>query len=102
MSDVAYQAERDVLGQLLRGADWSEARVLCADDFERADHRLLYAAIAELAEDDAPIDLVTVGERLEAAGRLERVGWEYMGVLAADASLAPIETRVSLEIRAHV
>ena len=96
MSDVAYQAERDVLGQLLRGADWSEARVLCADDFERADHRLLYAAIAELAEDDAPIDLVTVGERLEATGQLERVGWEYMGVLAADAPLAPIETRVSL------
>lgn len=99
MSEIADEAERDVLGQLLRGADWTEARRLVADDFERAEHRALFGAIAELAEDDVAIDLIAVGERLERTGRLERVGWEYMGSLTADAGYAPIETRVSLVLR---
>lgn len=93
---AALEAEQDVLGQLLRGADWTEARVLTASDFEEPRHRTLFAAIAELAEDDAPIDLITVGERLENSRRLDAVGFEYMGSLAMNATYAPLDGRVAL------
>ena len=63
----SIEAERAVLGAVLidDGEDaWTAVRHLGADDFWRPDHRAIYAAMAELAEDEYPMDVVTVSDRL--------------------------------------
>lgn len=63
------EAERAVLGAVLLdpGPAWRAVRHLAAGDFYRADHRTVYAAIAELAEEGETIDALTVAERLATA-----------------------------------
>jgi replicative DNA helicase len=40
-------------------------------DFYRQDHRLIFRAIAQLAEKQIPFDVITMSEALEAIGALE-------------------------------
>lgn len=47
---------------------------LTADQFYWRAHRLVYQAIVELSNRGEPIDLVTVGNRLEETGQLTEVG----------------------------
>src|SRR5690606_1630688 len=47
---------------------------LTEEDFYRRDHRLLFRAIAELADKGQPFDAVTLGEWLEARGLAEDAG----------------------------
>lgn len=72
----SIDAERSVLGALLidRDAVIEVADVLRPEDFYRADHGAIYAAILELYSRREPVDLVTVSEVLEREGELERVG----------------------------
>ena len=47
---------------------------LTPEDFYGEAHRVVFEAMVALSEDDSPIDAVTVAERLERSGQLERAG----------------------------
>lgn len=60
------------------------AERVTADEFHDPRHRVTFSVIAELAAEKLPIDLVTVAEKLEDAGRLADVEWAYLVTLARD------------------
>ena len=72
----SIDAEQSVLGGLmLVPQSWDRiADKLTEEDFYRRDHRLLFRAIAELAEKGQPFDAVTLGEWLESRGLAEDAG----------------------------
>jgi replicative DNA helicase len=79
------EAEQSLLGGLmLDGTAWDKvADVIIAEDFYRRDHRLVFAAIAELVENSHPCDVVTVSEFLDQRSQLEKAGGlEYLATLA--------------------
>jgi len=81
----SVEAEQSLIGGLmLDNAAWEKvADVVSGDDFYRKDHRLIFAAIAVLAEDGNPCDVVTVSEYLDRRGELESAGGlEYLATLA--------------------
>jgi replicative DNA helicase len=69
---------------MLDHKSWDKvADVVTASDFYRKDHRLIFAAIASLAEGANPSDVVTVSEHLDNRGELEAAGGlEYLATLA--------------------
>ncbi|MEI8121941.1 MAG: replicative DNA helicase [bacterium] len=71
-------AERGVLGAVLLDAervmDFCIERQLVADSFYIPAHRAIFEVMLEMSNAGRPIDLLTVGERLKAAGLLERIG----------------------------
>ena len=81
----SIEAEQSLLGGLmLDHHSWDKiADVISEPDFYRRDHQLIFAAIASLAEDANPCDVVTVSERLDNRGELEQAGGlEYIASLA--------------------
>ena len=72
----SLQAEQAVLGGLmLDNRAWDTvADLVSEEDFYRRDHRLIFRAIAQLAEQDSPLDAVTLSEWLEQNRLLEEVG----------------------------
>jgi replicative DNA helicase len=72
----SLQAEQAVLGGLmLDNAAWDKvAGHVFEEDFYRRDHRLIFRAIAELAERNSPFDAVTLSEWLEQNQLLEAAG----------------------------
>ena len=81
----SLEGEQSLLGGLmLDNAAWDKiADVIIADDFYRKDHRLVFSAIAELAENSQPCDVVTVSEFLDQRNQLEQAGGlEYLATLA--------------------
>ena len=84
---AAVEAERSLLGALMlvsHAWDRITGRV-SAEDFYRPDHRLIFAAIRELADQGQPLDPVTVSEFLERRGEIiDAGGLGYLGQLVAD------------------
>ncbi|MFZ9966269.1 MAG: replicative DNA helicase [Steroidobacteraceae bacterium] len=83
----SVEAEQSVLGGLLLDANsWDAvADIVAAADFYRRDHRLIFEAIAEVAETRGPCDAVTVSEHLDRKGLSEETGGlAYLGTLARD------------------
>lgn len=83
----SIQAEQAVLGGLmLDNQTWdSVADKINEEDFYRRDHRLIFSAIAQLAEKQDPFDVVTLSEALEANDELQNVGGlAYLGTLVKD------------------
>lgn len=81
----SIEAEQSLLGGLMLDNNaWDKvADVVTANDFYRKDHRLIFAAIASLAEGANPSDVVTVSEHLDNRGELEAAGGlEYLATLA--------------------
>ena len=81
----SVEAEQSLLGGLMLDAQaWDKvADLLVPSDFYRKDHRLVFAAIAELAERSEPSDVVTVSELLDKRNELEAAGGlEYLATLA--------------------
>jgi replicative DNA helicase len=81
----SIEAEQSLLGGLmLDHKSWDKiADIVSESDFYRKDHRVIFAAIATLAEDANPCDVVTVSEWLDKNGRLEAAGGlEYLASLA--------------------
>lgn len=79
------EAEKSVLGALLQSAAaWDVVGdMLTASDFYRHEHRLVYEVIGALANACKPVDVVTVFERLERAGKDRDVGGlPYLNELA--------------------
>ncbi|MGA7537879.1 MAG: replicative DNA helicase [Steroidobacteraceae bacterium] len=84
----SVEAEQSVLGSLLMDGTkvWPlVAPILKAEDFYRADHRLIFSTIAELQGGDA----VTVNARLERQKRSEEAGgFAYLSRLMRETSSA--------------
>ena len=81
----SIEAEQSLLGGLmLDHQSWDKvADIVTEHDFYRRDHQLIFAAIAKLAEDANPCDVVTVSECLDNRGDLEKAGGlEYLASLA--------------------
>lgn len=78
-------AEQSLLGALmLDNSAWDRvAGMISEDDLYRREHRLIFAAIFKLAENDQPFDVVTLAETLERTQRLaDAGGLFYLGTLA--------------------
>jgi len=83
----SIEAEQSVLGGLmLDNHAWEKiADRVAEEDFYRYDHRLIFRAIADLAEGDSPLDIVTLSEWLGKRGNLEDAGgFAYLGTMAKD------------------
>jgi replicative DNA helicase len=82
----APEAERSLLGTLLRNpATVEEIRdQVAVDDFYFDCNQAVYAAIARLADRGKPFDVVGVKDELQAAGDLDRVGWNLLAELTAE------------------
>ena len=81
----SIEAEQSLLGGLMLDHQaWEKVADIVSDaDFYRKDHRLIFAAIANLADDSNPCDVVTVSEFLDNRGELESAGGlEYLATLA--------------------
>ena len=81
----SIDAEQAVLGGLmLDNTAWDQiADVVTENDFYRRDHRLIFRAIGELANQAIPCDAVTLSEWLERHTLLEDAGGlTYIGLLA--------------------
>ena len=81
----SLQAEQAVLGGLmLDNSTWDTvADRVSEEDFYRRDHRLIFRALAELAEKNNPLDAVTLSEWLEHNNLLNEVGGlSALGMLA--------------------
>jgi replicative DNA helicase len=81
----SQQAEQAVLGGLmLDNKAWDTiADEVSEEDFYRRDHRLIFRAIAQLAEQGSPLDAVTLSEWLEQNALLDDVGGlSALGALA--------------------
>ena len=80
----SLEAERSVLGGLMLSADawFNVADKVSADEFYRANHQVIFAAMFALAEQNEPLDAVTLAEHLENKGQLEKAGgYAYLGEL---------------------
>lgn len=88
----SIEAEQSVLGGLLLSglahdtSAWDAiADKVSESDFYRHDHRLIFRALADLAENSKPLDLVTVSEWLKQRGELENAGgYTYLATMAKD------------------
>ncbi len=83
----SIEAEQSVLGGLmLDNSSWDKVGDEVAEgDFYRRDHRLIFRAIKNLAEEGSPFDVVTLAEWLDKQGELENVGGiNYMGTLVTN------------------
>ena len=81
----SIEAEQSLLGGLMLDHQaWEKvADIVSGDDFYRKDHRLIFTAIAVLADDSNPCDVVTVSEFLDNRNELESAGGlEYLATLA--------------------
>jgi replicative DNA helicase len=90
------EAEMSVLGgAMLEPKAWARVAALVAtDDFYRADHRLIFGAVAALAERNQSPDAVVVSEHLQRMGQLEAAGGlPYLARLVEDTpSAANVES----------
>ncbi len=81
----SIEAEQSVLGGLmLDNAAWDEiADRVSEQDFYRKDHRLIFRAIASLAENSKPFDVLTLSEWFAQNGVGEgEIGLTYLAELA--------------------
>jgi hypothetical protein len=92
----SIEAEQSVLGAcLLDPAALDRVRgAIRAEDFYRADHRAIFAAIERVHHEDGTPDVLTVAEALRAGDELERCGGlAYLqGLASATPSAANVAT----------
>ena len=72
----SIEAERSVLGGLmLDDQAWDRvAGLVTAEDFYRNDHRIIFRCMADLAERNKPLDVITISETLDGVNELDNVG----------------------------
>lgn len=81
----SIDAEQSVLGGLMLDNDawFNVAELVEAGDFYRTQHQIIYESMTALSADDQPLDAVTVSERLQSKGQLEKAGGlAYLAELA--------------------
>lgn len=77
-------AEQSTLGSMMieKTALEKGLEILRAEDFYRPTHQQIFDALASLAEQDEPVDLITLQEELRRLGKLEDCGGtEYLMAL---------------------
>jgi len=87
----SLEAEQSVLGALmLEETAWDRAAEIVSEaDFYRRDHRLIFKAIAQLADEAKPRDALTVAETLNRMGELaEAGGMAYLGEIVKNTASA--------------
>jgi replicative DNA helicase len=91
----SVEAEQSVLGGLMLDTQaWDRiADKVTEQDFYRKEHRLIYRAIAALAENGSPADVVTVSEWLEKNHELANAGG--LSYLASLANNTPSAANIS-------
>ena len=83
----SIEAEQSVLGSLMMDVQgWTKVDdVLVEDDFYRRDHRLIFRSMASLAQDNSPLDAITVSEHLDRHGHTKDTGGlDYLADLTAN------------------
>jgi replicative DNA helicase len=81
----SIEAEQSLLGGLMLSNEaWDRVIDLVdASDFYRNEHRLIFAAMARLAGESQPLDVITLSESLHASAELDAAGGlPYLGDLA--------------------
>ncbi|WP_293660398.1 replicative DNA helicase [Rhodoferax sp. OV413] len=81
----SIEGESSVIGGLLLDNEaWDRLSDILMDaDFYRYEHRLIYAAIGKLINDNKPADVITVFEHLQSLGKADEVGGlSYLNSLA--------------------
>lgn len=81
----SVEAEQSMLGGLmLDNSAWDVVVDLVSEeDFYRRDHRQVFCAVRDMAEEGVPYDVVTLSEWLERRNQLKEVGGlAYLGMLA--------------------
>jgi replicative DNA helicase len=84
----SLDSERGLLGALLLKPDaiHDVADIVKGDSFYAEKHKLIYEAMRELIDRGEPIDLLSLSEKLQATGALERIGGRaYLAELSAAA-----------------
>ena len=87
----SIEAERSVLGGLmLDDQAWDRvAGMVTPEDFYRNDHRTIFRCMADLAERNKPLDVVTIAETLDGVNELDNIGGiAYLSDLAASTPTA--------------
>lgn len=94
------ESEQSVLGGLLIDPKAFDAiDFLAENDFYRADHRLIYRAIAMMLADRQPVDVVTVAEFMASTGAEDEVGLAYLGELQVNTPSAANIVRYANVVR---
>ena len=72
----SVEAEQSVLGGLMLNNDawFNVSDNVFATDFYRPQHKIIFEAMTQLANDNQPLDAVTLSEALSSRGLLERAG----------------------------
>ncbi len=72
----SIDAEQSVIGGLMLDNDawFNVAEIVSSQDFYRGQHQIIFEAMADLATEDQPLDAITVSERLQSKGMLEKAG----------------------------
>lgn len=70
------EAEQSVLGALMLDKDAiiKVANLVRVGDFYKEDHNMIYEAMIELYEQQDPIDVLSLSNRLEEKGQLDKIG----------------------------
>jgi len=100
----SVEAEQSMLGGLmLDQRAWDQiADIVSGQDLYRADHRLIFAAVAALVERNQPPDAVTVSEHLQRLGQLEAAGGlGYLARLVQDTPSAANIRAYARIVREH-
>lgn len=90
--------EENVLGSLLCGASLSTLANFNSEDFYRAEHQLIAAAVIELARDSLPINCEAVAERLEHRGHLQAAGGRDALTRLRDNTIPGLDIRAYAEV----
>lgn len=90
----SVEVEQSFLGGLMLDEyAWLKAAdKLSAEDFYRPSHRILFGVMAELANDNQPLDAVTISEALSSRALLEKTGGR--GYLAELTEATPGATNI--------
>jgi len=83
----SLEGEQAILGSLLLGGDIFDrvAEIVNENDFYQYSHRIIFRALAALAAENKPVDVVTVVDWLEGRSLLEDAeGLHYIGALAEE------------------
>ena len=72
----SVEAEQSVLGALMLNNDawFNIADKIEARDFYRAAHQIIFEVMGELANDNQPLDAVTLSEALQSRGLIDKAG----------------------------
>ena len=98
----SIEAEQSLLGGLmLVNETWDRVmELVTASDFYRHEHRLIFEAMAALAEGSHPFDVITLSEHLNGIDELDSVGGlAYLGELAANTPSAANVQSYALIVR---